>query len=251
MPFPFLYLDTSFYFLSGIVAFLVSFYAFRYTRLIENSALRFLSIGFTVLGVGLLAEAFIDTLSFFIPSTSSYLLLHRLIIREAAATYSFLQVLAYFVILMGYLLSRRGPASAASSNGSMNRPPTIGFLASATSVVLASRLGELGVLIALAREIIIISSALSMAFLVAIIYLDSTGYLKHRNKQAILVLVGFVLILASQAISFSLGIVATRALGFSEILDFIGTAVQFAAFLSLLLFLIWRGKIGSTGKSAQ
>ena len=84
-----------------------------------------------------------------------------------------------------------------------------------------------------------------MAFLAAIVYQDTIRYKASRNKSALLVIASFMLILASQALSFSSAIIL------STTLDIIGTAIQFVGFLSLLIFLLGRNKIGPAGKAAQ
>ena len=243
MYFPLLDLNTSFDYLSGAVALLVSFHAFRYTKLIENSALRFLSFGFMVLGLGLLAEALLDTFAVLITSTGNYFFLHHLIILESSATYSSLQVAAYFVIMLGYVTARRA-SSTFTSNGSYNAPTTAALVLAPLFAV-ATGFEKYLAIIQFSREVLITTTALSMAFLATIVYQDAIRYKASRNKSALLVLASFVLILASQALSFSSAIIL------STTLDIIGTAIQFAGFLSLLIFLLGRNKIGPAGKAAQ
>lgn len=245
MPFPLLDLNTSFDFLSGAVALLVSFYSFRYTRLIENSTLRFLSFGFVVLGLGLLAEALLDTFAVLITSTGNYFILHHLLILESAAAYSFLQVAAYFVIMLGYVTAQHTSSPPASSSTGSTGTATTAGLALAPLFVVATGFQKYLDVIHFSREIIVTSAALSMAFLAAIVYQDAIRYKESRNKLALLVLVSFVLILVSQSLSF------TSAIFLSTTLDMIGTAVQFAGFLSLLIFLLGRSKIGPAGKATQ
>ena len=43
--------------LSAIVALLTSYYAYRFNRLVDNSVLRAISVGFMLLGIGLIADA--------------------------------------------------------------------------------------------------------------------------------------------------------------------------------------------------
>ncbi len=92
--------------LSGIVALLVSYYAFRFNRLVENSVLRYVSLGFALLGVGLVAEAGI---SVFIGVNLVELFVVRRIGVLANAAFLVLQLLAYLVFALGYAVGAFQP----------------------------------------------------------------------------------------------------------------------------------------------
>jgi len=102
MPFPALDLDITFELMSGVVALLVSYYAFRYNRLLENSTLKFISLGFAMLGIGLQIEAAIFSLIVF---GIGDLTTDRTFALGTAALYGIPQVGAFFLFAFGYLKS--------------------------------------------------------------------------------------------------------------------------------------------------
>ena len=51
MSFHTLDIDVALDLMSGVVALLVSYYAFRYNKLLAKSTLKFISVGFVMLGV--------------------------------------------------------------------------------------------------------------------------------------------------------------------------------------------------------
>ena len=239
MPFPSLYVSIGLEFLSGTVALLVSYYAFHYTRLIENSRLRFIGIGFLLLGLGLLAEASIVSMAVLL---STDVFANRLIALESATAFSFLQVVAYLLIMLGYTRRESPPqASSLSNDGSKSTAS----LLIALPVLAITGYRKIFELIHFSREVIVLSSVLSVAFLIMIVIQDATSYKENRNKVAMLVLSSFVLILLAEILSL------VSALMVSVTLNLIGTVVQFVGFLTLLVFLLARSRIGSTREASQ
>ncbi len=239
MPFQFLVLDITFDVLSGIVALLVSYYAFRYNRLLESVTLKFLSLGFVLLGMGLLAEA--GVLSFVLFSVGD-LLSDRLLAAGTTTIYSVLQVAAYFVLALGYIRgaydsSRLQEGQQADANPTTN---TSAIILIALAVVARSPGYQLLYqLIQLSRAVSLVSEVLSIIFLSMIVFQGALTYAGSQNKLALLVLVSFSLILLSQ------GIELWSAVSLVVTLHIVGAGIQFAGFLSLLIFILWRTKFGS------
>ena len=215
--------------MSGIVALLVSYYAFHYNRLIENQTLKFISLGFMLLGIGLLAESSVESLVVY---GIGDIVTERILALGTTAIYSFLEVTAYFVFALGYV-------RAAFTSQTRETAP-IGMLA-ASLLVFAVTPGSqrLHDLFIMTREVSLISTVLSLVFLSMVVFQGTLVYAQSRNKLALMVLVSFGLILLSNGLAFGWSI-------FSIVYWYLlSTAVQFAGFLSLLLFILWRGRIGS------
>ena len=100
MSFHLLALNVSFELISGVVALLVSYYAFHYNRLIENSTLKYISFGFMLLGMGLLAETLVESLVTF---NIGDIYAQRFLALGTATIYDFLEMAAYFVFAFGYV----------------------------------------------------------------------------------------------------------------------------------------------------
>lgn len=236
MSFHLLDLNIAFEMMSGVVALLVSYYAFRYNRLIENSTLKFISFGFMLLGIGLLTEASILSLVVF---GIGDLLAYRLLRVSATSLYSLFQVSAYFVFALGYI---RGVYSS-TRNDNFDKDTNLSplFVLPLAVSIGAERLNEM---LALSLTVILISSILSLVFLSAVVFLGAIVYLENRNKLTLLVLLSFSLILIAQAVD----LVAVASV--SVILESLSYGIQFAGFVSLLVFILWRSKIGATGKAS-
>jgi hypothetical protein len=235
MLFPSLDLDIVFDLMSGVVALLVSYYAFRYTKLLENSTLKFISLGFIMLGIGLLIEATVFSLVVFNIGDLTNI---RIFALGTAALYDILQIGAYFLFAVGYLRS----AFAKSL-------PKIGSAGTAALLVLPIAISpgteRVRAMIHLTRTIFVISEIFSVIFIAIVVFVGLLSYSETRHRFSLFVLTSFVLILAAQVFEL------WTALSVSVGLDFVGSAIQFAGFLTLLLFLIWRNKIGPARKAAQ
>jgi hypothetical protein len=220
--------------LSGIVALLVSYYAFHYNRLLESETLKFISLGFTLLGVGLILQASVQSLVVF---GIGEIYAVRFLAIGTTAIYDFLQVGAYFVLALGYIRA----AFSSTRNEVAGNP-----LAIALAVFLATS-GEtrLRQLFELTRQITIISDVLAVMLLSMVVFQGTLTYGRTRNRLALFVLISFGLILASRAVGIGSGI------GNSVFWFLIATAIQFAGFLSLLIFIAWGGRIGSARKTTQ
>ncbi len=210
--------------LSGIVALLVSYYAFRFNRLVESSVLRYVSLGFALLGVGLVAEAGI---SVFLGVNLVELFVVRRIGVLANAAFLVLQLLAYLVFALGYAVGAFGRPKR------INETLSVGSLLVLATPVIRDALPQF-YNFALASELLMV---LLLAF---VVFEGILIYSRTRSKFSLMVLAGFALILGGHIIRFG----SIAALSSALYVD--GTIVQFFGFVSLLLFLIRSGRIGPT-----
>ncbi len=210
--------------LSGIVALLVSYYAFRFNRLVESSVLRYVSLGFALLGVGLVAEAGI---SVFLGVNLVELFVVKRIGVLANAAFLVLQLLAYLVFALGYAVGAFGRPKR------FNETLPVGSLLVLATPVIRDALPQF-YNFALASELLMV---LLLAF---VVFEGILIYSRTHSKFSLMVLAGFALILGGHIIRFG----SIAALSSALYVD--GTIVQFFGFLSLLLFLIRSGRIGPT-----
>ncbi len=247
--FPFLDLTITFDLLSGIVALLVSYYAFRYNRLLENSTLKFISFGFMLLGLGLLAESFVEALVIF---GIGDIFTARILAISTSSLYHLLQIAAYFVFAIGYIRgaysSSSSYSSKAASESTSGSQGAVGATASASAVLVlvsSSGLRRLQQMAELSRAVSLVSEILTVVFLSMVVFQGTLIHAQSRNRLALFVLLSFVLILVAH-------LVFLGADAFSSLIwSLVAGGIQFAGFLSLLIFLLWRSRIGSAGKAAQ
>jgi hypothetical protein len=235
----FYFLDFSIIFdvLSGIVALLVSYFAFRYNRLIENSTLKFISLGFLLLGIGLLTEASI----FFVAAFGiGNFVSARLLVLGTSIIYKLLQIIAYLIFAIGYIRSAFFSTPKKMNTGGSAVAVILLFLSVGT--VAGKGYPEL---VQLSREVFVVSEVLSIVFLATLVFAGLLGYIEGRNRLSLLVLVSFGLILGAQAVALWSVVLV------SEYLTSIYSGIQFIGFLSLLVFILRSRKIGSTGKATQ
>jgi hypothetical protein len=196
--------------LSAVVALLTSYYAYRFNRLVENSVLGAISIGFMLLGVGLGVDAGTSLLT-------GRLLVEfpadRAIVLLASFTYLTVQMAAYLVIALGY-------ARAVYGRGAKAAVPAV-FAGLAASLYAFS----------------VLSYFVAMVLLAFVVF---QGVLLRSGKGgrfSSMVLLAFGLILAAHVIL--LLSVLTAGTG----LFLVGTAVQFLGFISLLAFVVRSGVV--------
>jgi len=199
---------------SGVVALFVSYYAYRYNRLLSSTALLFLSFGFMLLGLGLLSEASVHLFS------AVYTRQLRLFV-EASAVYLVMQVAAYLVIALGYAYEayRKAALSAPSAASLLlivRRPPVL---------LLPYRLS-------------VSTELLSVIILAIVAYQATLIYTANRNGLAGMVLSGFLLIMLGQTIILG-GVLTLSTIGFE-----LGELIRFLGFLALLVFLLRSGRSG-------
>jgi hypothetical protein len=213
--------------LSGIIALLVSYYAFQARRWIESSVLSAISFGFMLLGAALLVEV-VTTLSLGITAAEAargrtFELLENL-------AYLILQVVALAVIAVGYARSTYGTgAPAAASSG-----------VAAYAVNAVSRPARL---VGLALVLYYLFLGLEFVILLVLTFIIFQGlliYTKNRDNSSLLVLLGFSLIFVAHLV------VLSSILNISGTQYLVAAAIQFLGFLSLLAFVVRSGRIGPT-----
>lgn len=234
MSFHTLDLDVALDLMSGVVALLVSYYAFRYNKLLANSTLKFISVGFVMLGVGLLIEASVFSLIVF---GVGDLTTDRVFALVTAALYELLQIGAFFVFAIGYLRSAFG--------SKLRAVPAAAFAIFAFPAITSSGSERLREMFYFVRQIWVISEILSVIFVAIVVLVGIFGYSETRHRFSLFVMLSFFLILCAQVFDL------WTAVSISVRLDVVGSIIQFAGFLSLLVFLIWRGGIGSARKAPQ
>lgn len=213
---------------SGIIALLVSYYAFQTRRLIESSVLRALSFGFMLLGAALLVEV-VTTLSLGV--TAAELSRFRLVELLEDLGYLILQVVALVVIAIGYAQATyggKGPSAGAI-------PGFVVYAAKAAAK--SAKLAGLALLLFyafLGLEFVI------LLVLVFIMFQAFLIYSKNRDDSSLLVLLAFAFMFVGHAV------VLRSVLEISGVEYLVAAAVQFLGFLSLLAFVVRSGRVGST-----
>jgi len=213
--------------LSGVIALLVSFYAFQARRWIESSVLSAISFGFMLLGAALLVEV-VTTLSLGITAAEASGLRTFELLENLA--YLILQVVAFVVIAVGYVrTTNRRDLPAAAPSGVV-----------AYAVGAAARPARL---VGLALVLFYLFLGLEFVILLVLIFIMFQGFLiysKNRDNSSLLVLLGFALIFVAHVV------VLRSILDISGSEYLVAAAVQFLGFLSLLTFVIRSGRVGST-----
>jgi hypothetical protein len=213
---------------SGIIALLVSYYAFQARRLIESSVLSALSFGFMLLGAALIVEVVISLSIGLSAANASTFRTFELLENLG---YLILQVIALVIIALGYARTLYGRAGS-------EQVPLAGFMVlAATAAVRSQKVRGLALILFylfLGLEFVI------LLVLVFIMFQAMLIYTKNHDKSSMLVLLAFALIFAGHAV------VLSSILQISGVQYLIAAAVQFLGFVSLLIFVIRSGRIGST-----
>lgn len=212
---------------SGVIALLVSYYAFRARRVVETSVLNAFSFGFMLLGAALVVEAVIG-LS--LGLTAAEAVRVRVFDLLENLAYLVLQVIALAIIAVGYYRTVYGKPGAET-------PGLSGLLVYATTVAQRSKLtGLLGLLFYLYMGL----EFAILFVLIFIVFHCLLVYSNNHDSSSLLVLLGFALIFLAHVV------VLQSLLNISGSEYLIATAVQSGGFLSLLAFVIRSGRIGST-----
>lgn len=211
---------------SGIIALLVSYYAFQARRLIDSSVLSAISFGFMLLGAALLVEG-VTTISLGLTAASASRLRTFELLENLA--YLVLQVAALLVIAIGYAEATFGARNLLARAAS-------GFVVYATKAKAAKLVG-------LALLLYYLFLGLEFVILLILVFIMFEGFLiysRGRDNSSLLVLLGFALIFVGHVV------VLHSILAISGTEYLVAAAVQFLGFLSLLAFVIRSGRIGST-----
>jgi hypothetical protein len=198
--------------LSALVALFTSYYAYKVNRLVGNSVLRAISIGFMLLGIGLTVDAGTSLVSGKVLVES---FADRVVILLAAFTYLAVQMVAYLIIAVGY-------AQAAYGRGMKTLAP----LALGGSVLVSL------------RGFSLLSYFVALILLVFIVFQGLLLRSSDGHRFSAMVLLAFSLVLAAHVVL----LISVLTLGTGLFL--IGTTVQFLGFLSLLVFVIRSEVVG-------
>jgi hypothetical protein len=205
---------------SAIVAFGIGFYSFRLNRLVGSVALIMITLGFALLGTGLLIEGLTYVIA---NATIVNGLLAKKLLSDAGLLFLGLQVAAYASFAMGYgfeVFSRQKP-------GDIDRPELVlpaGVLVTIFGGLYDEALGAYLFMVAL------------LAF---IVFEELLIFSKNRRQSAFLVLLGFGLILGAHLFMLD-SVVALAPSTF-----FAGTVLQFFGFVLLLWFLMRSARFGT------
>ncbi|MDG6912799.1 MAG: hypothetical protein JRM79_00045 [Nitrososphaerota archaeon] len=203
---------------SGVVALAVSYYAFRYRRVTGSSFLRLLSVGFMLLGVGLLVQGSIYLLAEF---NVGRFVDREALVYGATGVYLVLQSAAYLLIGTGYTIRvQRGASSDGMGTG---------------AAVLAVQAAPLlfGTLVLDIGELVI------LVLVSFVVFQGAMAYSELKNRLSLYVLLGFAFIALSH-----LGELLGSLLASGDLYLLGGTA-NLAGFCLLLLFVVRSGRIGS------
>ena len=203
---------------SGSVALAVSYYAFRYRKVTGSSFLRLLSVGFMLLGVGLLAQGSIYLLAEFNVGRFAN---REALVYGATGVYLVLQSAAYLLIGTGYTIRvQRGQPS--DGNGA------------AAAVVVAQATPLLfGTLVLDVGELVI------LVLVSFVVFQGIMAYSEQKNRLSLYVLLAFALIALSH-----LGELLASLLGSGD-LYLLGGVAQLTGFCLLLFFVNRSGRVGS------
>ncbi|MEM0120475.1 MAG: hypothetical protein QW688_03425 [Thermoprotei archaeon] len=211
MAYHLFFVDATLDLISGVVALFVSYYAYRYNRLLHSTPLLFISFGFMLLGVGLLIESSVHLFSTVYAKQLA-------VFVEATAIYLIIQVLSYLIIALGYAYEAYLRAALS---------------ATFTPILLAGRRPQI---LLLPYRLSTTAELLSLVILVVVVYQATLVYTTTRNALARMVLSAFLLITLAQAVI--LGSVLTLSA-----FDFeIGELIRFLGFVFLLVFLVRSGR---------
>lgn len=203
-------------FLSAVVALLISYHAYRFNRMLDNSVLRSISVGFMLLGIGLLTEAITALV---LGLTPIEVFAARLLTVFEAYLYLTLQLAAYVSFAWGYAIGAygRGKTSAA--------------------VLLAAGVKRITD-IAFPYNFTFATYFVSAILLGFVVFQGLLLRTRKEERFSSLVLLGFGLMLVAHVMLLA------SLVTLSNILYLEGTLVQFLGFVSLLVFLVRSGRIG-------
>ncbi|MDG6981727.1 MAG: hypothetical protein JRN51_11535 [Nitrososphaerota archaeon] len=205
---------------SGIIALLVSYYAFSARRLIASSVLSALSFGFMLLGAALLVEV-VTNLSLGITAAAASTSRTFVLLEDLA--YLVLQLAAFLIIAGGYARMAYGGAGLASG-------------------VLAALKPRAAQLAGAALLLYYLFLGLEFAILLTLVFIIFQGFLvytRSRDRSAFLVMLAFALIFLGHVV------VLRSILDISGVEYLVAAAIQFLGFLSLLAFVVRSGRVGS------
>jgi len=209
--------------ISASVAFPIGYYSFKFNKLVGSPALRAISVGFALLGTGLLVEGLT---TFITDATVVNGLLAKSLVADAGLLFLALQLIAYFTFACGYAIEIFG-----SSKAPFDRLAEPGTLLPVG--ILTSTFGAY-------YDITLLAYLLMVALLAFTVFEAVLVYSRSKRKSALLVLLGFGVIFGSHVLMLD-SVAALTQVTFYE-----GTLAQFIGFTMLLWFLVRSGRFGSS-----
>ena len=214
------YITFSLNIMCALVALLTSYYAYKANRFVSSTVLWAISIGFMLLGFGLVVDAGTSlisgrTLVEITGKTAGESFSDRVLTLFASVTYLTLQMVAYLIIAMGYTKSTYGRQLSTA----------------APAAAVGSALVSL-------YSFSILSYFVTLILLAFILFQGLLLRSWHSGRLSGMVLLAFVLVFVAHCVL----LVSVLILGSGLFL--IGTAVQFLGFLSLLIFVVRSEVVG-------
>ena len=206
--------------LGGLVALTLSYYAYRYGKVAGSGFLRILSLGFMMLGVGLLVQA---SAFIFFDLNAGRISDRGIIAYGGTMIYLALQAVAYLMITVSYARRVRGGPSVVAgvvAVGALQASSAPSSLLLFGTHVL--ELGELALVVLLAM----------------IVFQGLLVYGDNRSRSSLTILGGFSFILAAHVALLSAALLS------SGLLFLLGDLVQLGGFSLLLLFVLRSGPRG-------
>ncbi|MDG6909603.1 MAG: hypothetical protein JRN08_04465 [Nitrososphaerota archaeon] len=205
--------------IGALVALAVSYYGFRYGKVTGSSFLKTLSLGFMMLGVGLLAQA---SAFIFFDLDAVRLADRGTFVYSATMIYLALQAVAYLMITVSYARRVQGGSKAAVETAGL---AVLALSQPSSLLLLGTHLFELG-------ELVLVVLLAMIVFQGGLIYGES------KNRLALMVLGSFSLLLVAHVAELSASLLS------SGLLYLVGDLVQLAGFGLLLLFVLRSGPDG-------
>jgi len=202
--------------LSAFVALLTSYYAYRTNRLVSNPVLGAISIGFTLLGIGLLVDAGTSLFTGHLV-VESYA--DRVFVLLSTFTYLTIQMASYLVIALGY------------ARVAYRREPKAFYPAALVGSAAISLYGY--TILSYFVALVLIGFVVFQGFLLR------SG---EKSRFSGTVMLAFVLLLVAHFV-FLVSVLALGS-GYAGGIFLVGIGVQFLGFISLLVFVVRSEVVG-------
>lgn len=190
---------------SGATALAVSYFAFRYNRLVRSTQMNYIALGFAFLGLGILVEGFAPIILILRPRPAFYLEYVLL----GTLTYNLLEVLSYLVIALGYTRSifEKAPLAALTGSPGLTRTLKAGYLAN------------------------LVGGFISFVLLGYIVFHAWVVYSKNKSRLSMLLFLGFSTLMLSQVLLLvSIGEASSDVY-------FVGNLMRFLGFMFMGVFI--------------
>ncbi|MDG6986100.1 MAG: hypothetical protein JRM73_05065 [Nitrososphaerota archaeon] len=201
--------------IGGLVALAVSYFAHRYGRVAGGSFLRILSLGFMLLGIGLIAQASAFLFFFLDAGKISD---RGVFVYGGTIIYLVLQSIAYLLIAVSYARRMQTGAVTAATAG-------VVVLLQNSPFLIHTYLLEFG-------ELVLATLVALIVFQALLVYED------NKNRLSLMVLGAFSAILVAHLAKLSSSVLA------SGLLYLIGGIIELGGFGLLLLFVLRSGPDG-------